>query len=152
MNKKLLSLVLVAAGFVVACGGGGSAGPNTLNGVVFVTEQNEMWSVEKPCSTSGDFADIREGTRVRATDPAGKQVGKSSLRQGRGEEDSSDDKEGSETHICEFAFFISGVQTTDGYTVTVGDRVDSSATYSLEDLKNVFWFVTFELPPGERTP
>jgi len=146
VSRTIASLALVAGALIIACGGGTAGGGNSIRGTVLVTQPEESWHTEEPCSTGGEFSDVHEDGRVRVTDRSGNQIGTGELKGGRGEEDDNEDTDGSETHICEFTFGVANLKTTDSYTVTLADRPSLSATYSLENIRNVFWFVTFELP------
>ncbi|MDP9238446.1 MAG: hypothetical protein M3P30_13815 [Chloroflexota bacterium] len=150
LSKIMCVVAVITASLAAACGGGGTK--NAIRGLVLVTQPDQPWHVAEACTTAGDFGDIKKGTQVRVTDASGKQVAKGSLEDGRGEEDDNTDADGSETHICEFAFGIASVATTDSYTVTVGGRADASVTRSLDEMRSIFWQLTFEFPKPEPAP
>jgi hypothetical protein len=143
---------VITAGLAAACSGGSGNSKNSIRGLVFVTQADQTWHVAEACTGAGDYSDIKKGTQVRVTDASGKQIGKASLEDGRGEEDDNTDADGSETHICEFPFGVANVATTDSYTVTVGGRTDASLTRSLEEMRSIFWQLTFEFPKASLTP
>ena len=134
-----LAVALLAAGCAEA-----KPGPNTVNGLVLVTEPGSAWRVDQTCAPAEEFKDLAKGTEVVVKDGSGKVLGRSTLPVGAGEQDDSTDRHDSETHICEYLFAVPGVATTKTYVVKVGDRPE--VTVSQDDMKARFWTVSFEFP------
>jgi hypothetical protein len=140
-------LAATVAVLALACSGGTSgpnSGPNTVTGLVLVTEPDSIWKVTEPCTLAGPFKDLAKGTDIVVKDGSGKVIGTAKLSAGAGEEDDNTDAPGSETHICEFQFAVPGVATTQAYAVQVGNAPEKKS--SLADMKARFWNVVFEFP------
>jgi hypothetical protein len=135
--------VATVAVLALSCSGGAS-GPNTVSGLVLVTERDSTWKVSEPCTLAGPFKDLANGTDIVVKDGSSKVIGTAKLSVGAGEEDDNTDAPGSETHICEFQFAVPGVVTTQAYAVGVGNTPEK--TFSLADMKARFWNVVFEFP------
>jgi len=139
-------LATLCAVMAISCDIGGGGGvqtpaqgePLVINGELWFEPLDTTFSggLGDPCEVDGQSYDLRAGTPVVVKDVAGSSIATGALEPGV-----IVDLSFAGRHGCRFDFTIEDVPTSAYYQFEIGDPVQTSASFSYDELESMNWTV-----------